>query len=173
MERIRVVQVGVGAIGREVCRLVLERLSLKLVGAIDTDPDLVGQPLGEVLGLPGCDEITISGDAEAVLESADPDVFLQVQLFCAGLGESPVARDKLLLHTIHINDHSAFVPIVNPGDVVPFPVERKWDFRPDIHHSEKCEQDVAIGNSQFVTATTRSSAGNTVADEPNVTARIV
>jgi len=74
MERIRVVQVGVGAIGREVCRLVLERLSLKLVGAIDTDPDLVGQPLGEVLGLPGCDEITISGDAEAVLESADPDV---------------------------------------------------------------------------------------------------
>jgi 4-hydroxy-tetrahydrodipicolinate reductase len=48
---IRVIQYGLGAIGRAAARLVLERPRLQLVGAVDRDPKLVGRDLGEVLGL--------------------------------------------------------------------------------------------------------------------------
>lgn len=74
MEPIRVVQMGVGTIGREVCRLVLERLSLNLVGAVDTSPNLAGRPLEEVLDLEESTRVVISDNAEEVLESTDPDV---------------------------------------------------------------------------------------------------
>ena len=71
---VRVVQMGVGAIGREVCRLVVERLSLHLVGAIDTNPEIVGHSLSEVLGLKEDCGVVISEDAEAVLEATAPEV---------------------------------------------------------------------------------------------------
>jgi 4-hydroxy-tetrahydrodipicolinate reductase len=46
---VRVAHIGLGPIGQEVVRLVLRRSDLRLVGACDTDPDLLGRPLGEVL----------------------------------------------------------------------------------------------------------------------------
>lgn len=48
---IRVIQYGLGAIGRAAARLVLNRPGLQLVGAVDCDPKLAGKDLGEVLGL--------------------------------------------------------------------------------------------------------------------------
>jgi 4-hydroxy-tetrahydrodipicolinate reductase len=48
--RVDVVHIGLGAIGREVTRLVLERSGLRLVAACDISPDLVGTPLGAMLG---------------------------------------------------------------------------------------------------------------------------
>ena len=47
----RVIQYGLGAIGQAAARLVLERANLRLVGAVDRDPKLVGRDLGQVLGL--------------------------------------------------------------------------------------------------------------------------
>lgn len=46
----RVVQIGLGAIGRATARLVLEKPHLRLVGAVD--PQYVGRPLMEVLDWP-------------------------------------------------------------------------------------------------------------------------
>jgi len=48
---IRVVQCGLGAIGRAAARLVLDRSGMRLVGAVDRDPKLAGRDLGPVLGL--------------------------------------------------------------------------------------------------------------------------
>ena len=47
---LRVVQIGLGAIGRAAARLVLEKPHLQLVGAVD--PQLVGQHLADVLEVP-------------------------------------------------------------------------------------------------------------------------
>jgi 2,4-diaminopentanoate dehydrogenase len=47
---VQVAHVGLGAIGREVVRLVLRREDLRLVAACDIDPELVGSPIGSVLG---------------------------------------------------------------------------------------------------------------------------
>jgi 4-hydroxy-tetrahydrodipicolinate reductase len=74
MEPLRVVQIGVGPIGQEVCRLVLERMQLRLVGAVDIAHGLVGHPLSEVLGVSEDCGITVAEDAEAVLRETDPDV---------------------------------------------------------------------------------------------------
>jgi glyceraldehyde-3-phosphate dehydrogenase/erythrose-4-phosphate dehydrogenase len=40
---------GLGAIGREVARLMVQRADLRLVAACDIDPGLVGATLGTVL----------------------------------------------------------------------------------------------------------------------------
>jgi 4-hydroxy-tetrahydrodipicolinate reductase len=57
---IRVIQYGLGAIGRATARVVLDRPGLQLVGAIDRDPKLTGKDLGEVLGLQRKLDIAIS-----------------------------------------------------------------------------------------------------------------
>jgi 4-hydroxy-tetrahydrodipicolinate reductase len=54
LDELRVVQVGLGPIGRSVAELVCERPDLALVGAVDPAPDLVGRPLAELVrGLSG------------------------------------------------------------------------------------------------------------------------
>lgn len=75
-DRTRVVQYGMGPIGRGIARLVLERQGLVLVGAIDIDPTLQGEDVGEVLEAGVKLGVRVSGDAEAVLASSAPDVVL-------------------------------------------------------------------------------------------------
>jgi 2,4-diaminopentanoate dehydrogenase len=48
---IRVIQYGLGAIGRATAQLVLTKQNLKLVGAVDRNPKFAGRDIGEVLGL--------------------------------------------------------------------------------------------------------------------------
>ena len=50
-EPIRVIQYGLGAIGRSAARLAISRPGIELVGAVDRDPKLAGKDLAEVLGL--------------------------------------------------------------------------------------------------------------------------
>lgn len=75
-EAIRVVQYGLGPIGRAIARLVDERTSLELVGGIDVDPALIGRDLGEVLGLGRALGVAVSDDARGVLARTSPQVVL-------------------------------------------------------------------------------------------------
>ena len=50
-EKTRVIQYGLGPIGCACARLIDERESLQLVGAVDIDPAKVGKDAGEVIGL--------------------------------------------------------------------------------------------------------------------------
>ena len=45
MKQLSVAVVGLGPIGVEIARAILERKSLRLVGAVDTDPALAGKPV--------------------------------------------------------------------------------------------------------------------------------
>ncbi len=74
--KIRVVQYGMGPIGRGIAQLVLGKENLALVGAIDIDPALVGKSVGEVLKGGERPGVEISEDAEAVLASSAPDIVL-------------------------------------------------------------------------------------------------
>lgn len=67
-KKIRVVQYGVGPIGAAIIRLLREKQSVEIIGAIDKDPNKVGQDLGVVAGAGGAPwGITISDDAGKVL----------------------------------------------------------------------------------------------------------
>jgi 4-hydroxy-tetrahydrodipicolinate reductase len=80
MEPVRVVQMGIGEIGRRVTPILLERPGLRLVGAIDSNPELRGRSLGEVIGAEGARDILISDDVERVMAQGDPDVVVHTTL---------------------------------------------------------------------------------------------
>jgi glyceraldehyde-3-phosphate dehydrogenase/erythrose-4-phosphate dehydrogenase len=50
-EKIRVIQYGLGPIGSAAARLIAERDSLELVGAVDIDPAKTAKDLGALIGL--------------------------------------------------------------------------------------------------------------------------
>ena len=68
-KKIRVVQYGVGPIGASIARLLREKQSLEIVGAIDRDPAKAGRDLGELVGAPDAPwGVPVSAHASAVLE---------------------------------------------------------------------------------------------------------
>lgn len=68
-KKIRVVQYGVGPIGASIVRLMRQKASLEIVGAIDKDPAKAGRDLGEVIGAPDAPwGVTVDADAAAMLE---------------------------------------------------------------------------------------------------------
>jgi len=64
---LRVVHCGLGPIGQGIARLVLETEGLRTVGATDISPDLCGQDLGVVLGLPRRLRIKVADDPKRLL----------------------------------------------------------------------------------------------------------
>lgn len=70
---IKVIQVGMGPVAFRVTRYLMERPALKLVGAVDIDPKIVGKDVGEVAGLSHLG-IDISSDLEGVLKTSRADV---------------------------------------------------------------------------------------------------
>jgi 2,4-diaminopentanoate dehydrogenase len=72
-KKIRAIQYGIGPIGASIVKLLREKESIEIVGAIDHDPAKIGKDLGEVLGAPDAPwGLKISGDARGVLDqSAD------------------------------------------------------------------------------------------------------
>src|SRR6516162_2819041 len=72
-KKIRAIQYGIGPIGASIVKLLREKESIEIVGAIDSDPAKIGRDLGEVVGAPDVPwGIKVSVDAKGVLEqSAD------------------------------------------------------------------------------------------------------
>jgi 4-hydroxy-tetrahydrodipicolinate reductase len=72
-KKIRAIQYGIGPIGASIVKLMREKESIDIVGAIDKDPTKVGKDLGELVGAADAPwGIKVSGDARGVLDqSAD------------------------------------------------------------------------------------------------------
>jgi 2,4-diaminopentanoate dehydrogenase len=72
-KKIRAIQYGIGPIGASIVKLLREKDTIDIVGAIDSDPAKIGKDLAEVVGASdGPWGIKISGDAKGVLDqSAD------------------------------------------------------------------------------------------------------
>lgn len=79
-EKIRTIHYGVGAIGAEVVRLVLNRPEIEIVGAIDTRASKAGRDLGEAANLGRTLGVPVSYEAEPVLK----DVYADVVVHCTG-----------------------------------------------------------------------------------------
>lgn len=76
MNEIRIVQYGLGPIGCEIAKLVLEKKNLRLAGGIDTDPEKSGRDIGKLLGLDRDIGVVVDRDASKVLSRVGADVVL-------------------------------------------------------------------------------------------------
>jgi hypothetical protein len=114
VKKVRVVQYGCGPIGLEVAKYVLSRPDIELVGAIDIDRKLEDRDIGDVTGLKNKTGITISPDADTILEQNKPDaVFLTTTsslkaLFpqiekCAGAGANIISTCEELAYPFRSN----------------------------------------------------------------------
>lgn len=74
MPAVRVVQWGLGSVGCGIARLILDKPGLDLVGAIDTNAELVGRDLGEVLELGRSVGVIVTDDPRTMLDAATVDV---------------------------------------------------------------------------------------------------
>src|SRR5690606_8531427 len=96
---IRVLQFGVGAVGRETIRQLAMR-GIELVGAVDLDPALAGKDAGLVAGLGKRLGIAIESDLEDCLKRTQP----QVVLHATGFVAKKMLEDFTLMarHQVHV-----------------------------------------------------------------------
>jgi hypothetical protein len=68
----KVISFGLGPIGKSIAKLALERGSqIEIVGAVDSDPELVGEDLGRVLGLDTRTGIRVQRAGKGLYDEAD------------------------------------------------------------------------------------------------------
>ena len=75
-KQISVVQFGLGPIGCGIAKLVLQKRNLRLVGAIDIDPDKAGKDIGRLLKLDKDIGVIVERDASKVLSGNSADIVL-------------------------------------------------------------------------------------------------
>jgi hypothetical protein len=83
MKKYKVIVWGLGNVGRAAIRMIMDKESLELVGAIDVDPNKVGRDAGEVFGF-GKTGVAVSSDVDKVF-AMDADVILNY---------TPLVRDE-------------------------------------------------------------------------------
>ncbi len=64
LQPITVAQYGIGPIGAEIARLLLTKPWIRVIGAIDIDPEKIGKDLGEVIGLDRKVGVLVTADLE-------------------------------------------------------------------------------------------------------------
>jgi 4-hydroxy-tetrahydrodipicolinate reductase len=79
-DRIRTIHYGIGAIGAEVVRTVLNTPEIEIVGAVDASPAKAGKDLGEAAGVGHALGIAVSYEPEPLLK----DVYADVVVHCTG-----------------------------------------------------------------------------------------
>ena len=72
--KIRVVQYGLGPIGTKITQYLLERDSVQIVGAVDSDPKKLNLDIGELAGTPSAYGVSVTDDPKTLLSKADADI---------------------------------------------------------------------------------------------------
>jgi len=72
--KIRIVQYGLGPIGKRITQYLLERDSVQIVGAIDSDPAKLGLDIGELAGSPVPYGVCITDNPKTLLSKVDADI---------------------------------------------------------------------------------------------------
>ena len=72
--KIRIVQYGLGPIGKRITQYLLERDGVRIVGAIDSDPAKLGLDIGELAGSPVPYGVCITDNPKTLFSKVDADI---------------------------------------------------------------------------------------------------
>jgi len=122
-EKVRTIHYGLGAIGSGVVRALVEDPMMEIVGAIDPHPSKAGRDLGEVAGVGHPLGVTVSYDADRVLN----DLYADVVVHCTGSSLTEVYPQIVTLV-------SSEKSVISSCEELSFP----WHRYPEI--SEKIDQ---------------------------------
>ncbi|MGI6253704.1 MAG: hypothetical protein ACOYJV_09735 [Aminivibrio sp.] len=67
MKKIKVILWGLGTMGTLMAKIIGEKEGLEIAGALDSDPEKGGKPLGALTGCPKHEQITVSSDSAGIL----------------------------------------------------------------------------------------------------------
>ncbi len=116
MQRVRVIQYGLGPIGCATARALLEKDGVDLVGAIDIAPDKVGKDLGEVLGLRKKLGVRVTDDAPALFRKVKADVVAHTtRSFFKDVYEQLEMAAKAGLCVVSSTEELLYPQLRNPG----------------------------------------------------------
>jgi len=71
---IKVILIGLGPIGRQIAKGILEKKGMRIVGAVDIAEDIVGKDLGELLELGKPLGVVVTNDAERLISRVKADI---------------------------------------------------------------------------------------------------
>jgi len=80
LEKVNIIVWGVGRVGSEAVRKMLDKHWTKVVGAIDTDREKAGRDLGEVIGAGRKLGIVVSDDPDDVFAKTEADMVIHLTL---------------------------------------------------------------------------------------------
>ena len=99
MDKINIVQIGMGPLGRIITRYILERRSLRITGAVDSDPSLAGKDLGELCSIPDF-HLPVSDSLENLVKGEKPDVAVLTTV--SGLEKIVPQIEEIVSHGLHV-----------------------------------------------------------------------
>jgi len=76
MKTNKVILFGLGNIGQELARVLVKKKGVEIVGAVDIAKDKIGKDLGEVVGLGRQLSITVTNDADSLVDTTYADVVI-------------------------------------------------------------------------------------------------
>ena len=99
MEEIKVVQIGMGPLGRKITGYILERKNLKIIGAVDKDPSLAGKNLGSLCSIPEL-SLLVSDSLKSLVNTENPDVAVLTTV--SGLDEITPQIEEITTFGLHV-----------------------------------------------------------------------
>jgi hypothetical protein len=119
MNEIRIVQIGLGPLGRKMVQFASARSNMSVVAAVDTDPSLAGRNLAELTGV--CEaELRVSASLAEALESSRPDIALLTTV--SDIKRIAPQLEEILAHRLPVV--STCEELVFPWHTAPGPARR-------------------------------------------------
>jgi 2,4-diaminopentanoate dehydrogenase len=109
VQPITVAQYGIGPIGAEIARLLLSKPWIKVVAAVDIDPNKIGKDLGEVIGLGRTAGVTVT-----------PELSVKADVVCHSTGSRLVEVAEQLKSLLGRGSH-----VVSTCEELSFPLDRQ------------------------------------------------
>jgi len=78
VEKVKVIQMGIGTVGQAATRSLAGKKGLDIVGALDMDKEKVGKDLGEVAGLDKKLGVIVTDDADSLFSETCADVVIHI-----------------------------------------------------------------------------------------------